>query len=439
MKKPCGIQEQLDKAMEQTVAPENVLPMAMSKSVKRLGLACDESDLNALINALSNAEDGSIKIDLDIPCSFGKTGEEIQATITCLIEDLKDTIKEVGEQITEALPQAVQVTLEKMADLIGVELLTQAMEHTEYLNKTQELRASTVEKLWGKAVDQLNMLRHLVVEWDGTASEIKSGPYANPNTALALNRVVLRVYSVVGEVIALARAGYADGALARWRSIHEICIVAIFLSKQSDRCAQMYLAHSIIDELRLVESGCSEGAHGAKNKADVKYLSSLKNQKRQLVKIFGPSFAKDLGWAAVELGRARVTFRELEDFVEMGMLRQGYQYANSATHGGALAALTRISLGMNVEYSDEISPAFGCEVAMGYVAGSLSTLIAELCVGTESADLLIMNMVIQNFSSDVREHIKNSKKKLSRITPRVRFQLQQSEKSLFNARRGKRN
>ena len=63
MKKPCGIQEQLDKAMEQAVAPENVLPMAMSKSVKRLGLDCDESDLKALINALSNAENGSINID----------------------------------------------------------------------------------------------------------------------------------------------------------------------------------------------------------------------------------------------------------------------------------------------------------------------------------------------------------------------------------------
>lgn len=437
VKKPSGMQDEFDKAIEQTVAPKNILPLAMSRSVERLGLNCDESDLKALINAVINSEHGEINIDLDIPCSFGTTKEDVQSTITIIFDDLKCTIKEVGTEITEALPQAVQITLEKMADLVGGELLSKAMEHTEYLGKVQELRASTVEKLWRKAVNQLDMLRHLVVEWDGAAFEIKSGPYANVNTALALNRIVLRLYSVAGEIIALARAGYAGGALARWRTIHEICIIAIFLSKQSDRCAQMYLAHSIIDELRLVESGSREGGHKSNNKGDQQYLISLKKQRSKLVEIFGPSFAKDLGWAAVELGRTRVTFREIEDFVEMGMLRKGYQHASSATHGGALAALTRISLGMDIEYAGEVSPAFGCEVAIDYVAGSLSTLIAELCVETESADLLIMNMVIQDFSSSVRNYIGISKTNISRITPRAKFQFNKSQNSLINTRKGK--
>lgn len=119
------------------------------------------------------------------------------------------------------------------------------------------------------------------------------------------------------------------------------------------------------------------------------------------------------------------------------MLRQGYQHANSATHGGALAALTRISLGMDTEYSDEVSPAFGCEVAMSYAAGSLSTLIAELCLETENADLLVMNIVVQKFSSSVREHIKTSKGKLSRVTPRVRFQLRKMEKLAIKSKRVK--
>lgn len=438
VKKPRGIQEQLDKALVEAAALEKILPVALAKSVKRLDLNCDESDLKTLSNALSNAKDGAIKIDLDIPCSLGNTEEEIQIIINRLVSDLKETVKEVGDEITEAVPQVVQTTLEKMADLIEDELLAQTIEHTEHLNKIQKLRVSTVEKLWGKAVDQLNMLRHLVIEWDGAASELKSGAYANSHTALALNSVILRAYNVVGEIIALARAGYADGALARWRSLHEICVIAIFLSKQSDKCAQMYLAHSIIDELRLVESGDNNGTIGAKSVADEKYLSSLKIQKRQLVEIFGPAFAKDLGWASVELGRTKTTFRELESIVEMGILRQGYQHANSAIHGGALAALTRISLGMSIEYSGEISPAFGCEVAMGYAADSLSTLIAELCLETENADLLVMNIVAYKFASNVREHIKNAKLKLSRITPRVKFQLRQSEKkSILKARRGR--
>ncbi|WP_455885651.1 DUF5677 domain-containing protein [Pseudomonas spelaei] len=436
VKKNGAIQKHLDKALTQAALPENVLLLALARSVKRLGLQCDEPDLKALGIALNKAEDGVIKLDLDIPCSLGRTGEEIQDTVNCLVNDLNETVKEVSDQIADAVPQVVQTTLEKMADLIEDELLAQAMEHTENLNKIEELRVNTVERLWGKALDQLNMLRHLVVEWNTAAAELKKGAYANSHTALALSRVILRAYSVVGEIIALARAGYADGALARWRSLHEICVIAMFLSKQSDKCAQMYLSHSLIEELRLIESGEDNGTISAKNTEDDQYLRALKKQKRQLVEAFGPAFAKDYGWASIELGRAKITFRELESIVGMEVLRQGYQHANSATHGGALAALTRISLGMGVEYSGEISPAFGCEVAMSYAAGSLSTLIAELCLETENADLLVMNIVAQKFSSNVREHIKNSKGKLSRVTPRVKFKLRQMEKSVLKSKRG---
>lgn len=168
-----AIQEQLDKALTQAALPENVLLLALARSVKRLGFQCDEPDLKALGIALNKAEDGVIKLDLDIPCSLGRTGEEIQETVNCLVNDLNETVKEVSDQIADAVPQVVQTTLEKMADLIEDELLAQAMEHTENLNKIEELRVNTVERLWGKAVDQLNMLRHLVVEWNTAAAELK--------------------------------------------------------------------------------------------------------------------------------------------------------------------------------------------------------------------------------------------------------------------------
>ncbi|MCV4285363.1 DUF5677 domain-containing protein [Pseudomonas capsici] len=436
MNKPYRLQEQLDKALTEATAPDNILHIALKKSIKRLNLNCDDSDLKALTNALSNAKDDEITIKLDTPCSLGNTREEIQAVINRIALDLKETINEISSHITETVEQTIHITLEKMADLIEEELLKQAIHHTKHLKEIQELRASTVENLWGKAADQLNILGHLLIEWNGAASELKNGAYANSHTALALNRIILRAYNIVGEILVLARAGYADGALARWRSLHEICVIAMFLSKKSDKCAKMYLAHSIIDELRLAEPSYKNITTGTKNASNEKYLNYLKKQKIQLIESFGPAFAKDLGWAAVELGRTKITFRELESIVEMEILRRGYQHANNAIHGGALAALTRISLGMTIEYNDKLSPAFGCEVAMGYAADSLSILIAELCLETENADLLVMSIVAHKFSSKVRNHIKNAKLKLSRITPRVKFQIRQSEKkSLQKIRR----
>ncbi|WP_447775419.1 DUF5677 domain-containing protein [Pseudomonas chlororaphis] len=437
MKKSRAIQDQLDKALTQVSLPENILLLALTRSAKRLGLELENSDLKAFGIALNNIKDGKIKLDLDAPCSFGKTREEIQTTVNRLVSSLSETTKEITDQISEAIPQAIQTTLEKIANLIEDTLLSQAIEHAADLNKREELCASTVEKLWGKAADQLNMLRHLMAEWNEAATKLKKGAYANPHTALALSKLTARAYSVVGEIIALARSGYADGALARWRSLHEICVIAMFLRKQSDKCAKMYLSHSLIEELRLIESEKNNGTIGINGVEDDQYLRSLKKQKKQLVGTFGPAFSKDYGWASVELGCAKTTFRELESNVGMALLRQGYQHANSAIHGGALAALTRISLGMGVEYSGEIPPAFGCEVAMNYASSSLSMLIAELCLETENADLLVMNIVVQKFSSNIHEAIKSSKGKLSRVTPRVKFNLRQSEKkAILKSRRG---
>ena len=428
MKKIDAVQKQMDEAVAQAASAESILPRALAMSATRLGLECKESELKALADALCNSENSRIKLDLKIPCSLGQTEEEVHATINSIVGDLNETIREVSEQIDEAIPQAIQVTLEKMADLIKDELVAQSTEHTEYLKTLERLRADTVERLWGKAADQLNLLRNLVVEWSRAATKLKKGPYANTTTALALSKVTLRAYDMVGEIIALARAGYADGALARWRSLHEICVIAIFLSKQSDKCAQMYLAHSVIEELRLIESNEASGTIGAKSGRVDKYWCALKEHKNQLIQIYGSAFAKDYGWASVELNRAKITFRELESNVGMESFRQSYQHANSATHGGALAALTRISLGMNAEYSGEVSPAFGCEVAMSYASGSLATLIAELCLETENADLLVMNMVVQKISSNVFDHIKNSKVTLSRVPLRVKVKLRQAEK-----------
>ncbi|MHC8408933.1 DUF5677 domain-containing protein [Pseudomonas sp. Hz4] len=428
MKKIDVVQKQMDEAVAQAASAESILPRALARSAIRLGLECEESDLKALAVALCNSENSQIKVDLNIPCSLGRTEKEVQATVNSLVGDLNETIRDVSEQVEEVMPQVVQVTLEKMAGLIKDELVAQSTEHTEYLRTLEQLRADTVERLWGKAADQLNLLRNLVVEWSRAATELKKGAYANTTTALALSKVTLRAYDMVGEIIALARAGYADGALARWRSLHEICVVAIFLSKQSDKCAQLYLAHSVIEELRLIESNEASGTIGANNRGGDKYLRALKEQKRQLIEIYGSAFSKDYGWASVELNRAKITFRELESNVGMESFRQSYQHANSATHGGALAALTRISLGMNAEYSGEVSPAFGCEVAMSYASGSLATLIAELCLETENADLLVMNMVVQKISLNVFDHIKNAKGGLSRVPLRVKVELRRAEK-----------
>lgn len=253
--------------------------------------------------------------------------------------------------------------------------------------------------MWGETIKELDLLRSLVVEWGCTASEQRQGAYARRTTAFALNRLFSRAFEIVGEILVLIRSGYADGALARWRSLHEICVIAMFLGKKSDRCAEMYLAHHCIEEFRLLQVDKSSGTAKSMSTHRDRYLRDLKTRRDALVAKYGTPYANDNGWAAVELGRARVTFKDLETQVGLDILRRGYQRANSTVHGGALATLTRVSLNAPLVDDTHIPPAHGCQTAAEYAASSLSMLVAELCIDTQSPDLVAMSMVIVNRAS----------------------------------------
>lgn len=363
MKKSIGIQNALERSIAQFTSMGKLLPLTLAKAAKRKNVSLSELEIQRLTTAILNTSEGEIQLDLDPPCGLGATEDEIRATVQDLVDEMNESITDVFQDVSSAISQAVPEALAAAADAVSGYLSENALEHASYLKKMHADRAEAVQRMWGIAFDQLDFLRNIVLEWSCEALELGCGPYANPNTAFALDKLVARIYEVVGEIITLAKNGYADGALARWRSLHEICVIAMFLAKQSDRCARMYLLHHQIEELRLLEVDRASGTAICDRHSNC-YISHLRRQKLALVDTYGAAFADDYGWASIELGRGKTTFRELESHVGLEILRRGYQRANSTVHGGALATLTRISLGTSGVDGAIVPPAYGCEVAV---------------------------------------------------------------------------
>lgn len=421
MTKPSSIQEALDQCVANVTSPNQVFSLALAKAAKRLNLTLPDLENQRLVSAILNAKGDCIEVDIDPPCALGETEEALQAALHGLFNELNASLADVKNIVVEAITKAVPLAIDDVAEVIGNHLSKQAHEHALELKKAHSDRAETVQLLWGTAIDQLELLRHLVLEWNYAKLERREGCYVNPNTAFALNKLVLRAYEISGELTTLTRAGYADGALARWRSLHEICVVAMFLARRSDRCSEMYLSHHWIEELRLLEVDRASGTARAVNTHRDRYESNLRLQKTKLVKKFGAAFASDNGWASVELGRLKTTFRDLESQVGLETLRRGYQQANSIVHGGALATLTRISLGPVGIDGAEAPPAYGCEVATNYAAASLSMMVAELCLNSENADLVAMSLVVHNYALKIREQVAHVQKKISGDSPRAKL------------------
>jgi hypothetical protein len=63
-------------------------------------------------------------------------------------------------------------------------------------------------------------------------------------------RLHTRAVQIANEVACLLKGGYADGAIARWRSLHETSVVLTFLSRHDDLLSSRFIDFQSITRLK---------------------------------------------------------------------------------------------------------------------------------------------------------------------------------------------
>jgi hypothetical protein len=152
----------------------------------------------------------------------------------------------------------------------------------------------------------------------------------------AQTRLQARAYRTACEVRALLGSGNPDGALARWRTMHEILVVMRFLQKHGAETAERFLKYDLVQtaknwgqyerlpvEWQILPVAPEEGEQARAERAKV-------------VQAYEPSFENENGWAAHALGltgaKSRVTFAQLEENVELERFRLYYNVAGNHIH-----------------------------------------------------------------------------------------------------------
>ena len=73
----------------------------------------------------------------------------------------------------------------------------------------------------------------------------------------------------------------------------------------------------------------------------------IKNQRDEVIKLFGDDFNHDNGWAHQVLGKKikeKVTFSEIEKAVGLSYIRPFYKLANLNVHSGSIGTIFRLGL-----------------------------------------------------------------------------------------------
>ena len=159
----------------------------------------------------------------------------------------------------------------------------------------------------------------------------------------ALHLLAVRACRTASEVFALLRTGHADGALARWRTLHELAVLAFFIAKNSSDTAERYLLHRFIekrDAAKEYQLHCLKLNMQPLNAEEFAEVSGIADS---LAEKYGPRYWDRYGWAHATVVRAdpqfhkkgQVTFGDLERFCELRHFRPHYRFASHKVHAGA--------------------------------------------------------------------------------------------------------
>jgi hypothetical protein len=158
-------------------------------------------------------------------------------------------------------------------------------------------------------------------------------------------RLHARACQITEEVIGLLEGGFADGAMARWRSQHEVAVVAMFISAHGEDLAERYVVHQAVESKRAMDDyqRCQprlgyEPVEPAERKA-------VQDACDAAIARFGPGFAKgDYGWAGHHLNMVQPTFRDIEQAAGIDHLRAHYRMASHNVHANPKGVFFKLGL-----------------------------------------------------------------------------------------------
>jgi hypothetical protein len=199
---------------------------------------------------------------------------------------------------------------------------------------------------WGPATQSLRMLLTISREFgESLNQETRAGSSDDARYRVEiLTRLPARGCQVVEEILALLAAGLADGAMARWRTLHEIAVVALFISRHGEELAERYLLHQCVESKKaaMKYAACHERlGYEAMTPEETKLIDE---RYAAVIDRYGGDFRSDYGWACEALGNRNPNFDALEASVGLDHWRAHYRMAGHNVHANPKGAIFKLGL-----------------------------------------------------------------------------------------------
>lgn len=267
----------------------------------------------------------------------------------------EEVLRALVETLTESPEKADELDIEgliadmtpKLVESIKESLMESAqgmLDERRQLSKGFEERNI---KRWEKAFDVLET--HIVIcteAGEGFNDSYRSE--AGRDSDLVFDLVVrhhARACHISQEILCLLKSGFADGAQARWRALHEVNITAMFIAKHGQECAERFYHHDVVDAYDRMRTHQRYEDRLAEKAPTQDEIDECKKDYDSLIQRYGKKFANHYGWASCIFPKLhRVSFAAIEEDVELDHMRPYYKWASQNIHAGSRGMRERLGL-----------------------------------------------------------------------------------------------
>lgn len=269
--------------------------------------------------------------------------------LSVLVKALRDSGKITDpNELSKTLGQIVPETISECAEILLKELKSRSSKTLKERRLYYRQIEKRLRKIWKKPIDLLEMFvgisREAGIELN---KEYRDEAYKiNDYVFDVLRRLHAGACLTASEILVLLKSGFADGAHARWRTLHEIAVIAFFTKKHGQNVAKRFLDYEIVESYRQAldyQKHCRELGQKPLRKEE---LQKLERQYNAVLNAYGKDFdAGFYGWIPTSILRKdNRNFKGIEKSIKLDLQRPYYNMACYNVHSGPKG--TRFKLGL---------------------------------------------------------------------------------------------
>jgi Family of unknown function (DUF5677) len=399
------LQDELNRLIEEQCTEDAAKVEVLRLIMRRKGLSLTDLQLKSIVDAIEQ-NDGSSVVEIDGSVNAVTiSDDDVERAQLELVTNLGDKVDHVTEQVMERIAPSMLQSL--------YAALPRQLREQRAIEKRFEKR---LRLRWQRGLDRLEMLIIMAHEAGEIYVEVFQhefvGQVASEESVLFDVLVALhyRACRTAREIVCLLKSGYADGANARWRSLHELAVTALFLAQHRGDAPQRYHDHAAVQAWRAAGHYQAHSQVLGYEPFSDEEMAEMEQAADDVVTKYGETFKKDYGWAAKALGARPANFAEIEASLDLSHWRPFFGLASQSVHADARGLFRALGLPEDSEIT-LLAGASDAGLADPGHCAAISLTLASVALLTTNPNLdslvscMCMNLVCRDIGDELlRSH-----------------------------------